>query len=113
MHSSKPFLSPETIPSDDVCIICNGGFTKKQKQLKLGEKCWLNFKRSAEIRASIDIPTNEPMHRFTDVYECVRESDTAFGYVHDNCRLEFSNEDIFQAQRIESRWRTKPFKSPE
>ena len=31
------------------------------------------------------------MHRFTDVYERVRESDTAFGYVHDNCRLDFAS----------------------
>lgn len=91
MQSSKPFLCLETAQSDNVCVICNGAFTKKEKQLRLGESCWLTFKRNAEIWAIINMPTDESKHHYADVYERVKDAEEAFGYVHSICRLEFGS----------------------
>ena len=90
MQTSSPFLSPETVQSTNLCIICNGSFTNKQKQVELHQRGWLNFKKNAEIWASINIPSNEPKHRYTEVHARIKESDEAFGYVHDSCRVAFN-----------------------
>ena len=87
MQSAKPFMSSEIRKTDNTCLICNGSIGPKEKQQKLGQRGWMSFKWDAETWASINIPTHEPKHRFTEVLGRVKDAEEAFGEIHKTCRM--------------------------
>ncbi len=91
MQSSKPFLSPETRKNERPCILCNGVIGAKEKSQKLGDKGWANFKADAKTWSMINIPIYEPKHRFTELYEKIKDMNMASGEVHKKCRTVASN----------------------
>ena len=96
MESAKPFLSSEIRKTDNTCLISNGSIGPKEKQQKPGQRGCMSFKWDAETWESINIPTHEPKHRFTEVFGRVKEAEEVFGEIHKTCRTEFaSNSDRY------------------
>ena len=51
----------------------------------------MSCKWDAETWASINIPTHEPKHRFTEVFGRVKDAEEAFGEIQKTCRTEFAS----------------------
>ena len=71
--SSEPFISPNIFTGNRSinCLICT--------KVKINAVRWSNIK----------IPDEEEKKAYTHIYSKIVEIDTAFGIIHDKCRISF------------------------
>ena len=81
------------------CLLCNHELLKSEKFQNLSQKGWSNFKEAAKNWSEINIPLEDPVQNFTQVYNEIENLDEPFGKAHTKCRTIFSTKnDIYIKQ---------------
>ena len=74
---------------EELCLLCQKCISYKRRVKQFENDGWQNLKGKSVEWKDINIPENDSKFMFTTVYSRIKDTESAFGNSHENCRITF------------------------